>query len=693
MPVPTVALEASAEHLLQLLARHRSIGNAKARELLGLSEAAYEQVKAELLAKGLIEQGRGRGGSIRLANGPEPPKATLPANGPTAKRTKAAEPADLDADLPGEEQAFLKALDKKLWDSANRLRNNLDAAVYKHAVLGLVFLKYVSDSFERRQREVEQMLKDPKSDFYMDPSEYGRGGRSSAPKYDDAIRAELEVRDYYTQQNVFWVPALARWRNIQDSAKLPAGTAITLGGSAGTGARSRAPYTISSLGKLIDDALEAIELENPKLKNVLNKTYTQLQLDPANLGSLIDLIATIPFNHGTLHAKDILGHVYEYFLGQFALAEGKKGGQYYTPKSIVGLIVRMLQPFSGRIYDPAMGSGGFFVQSAEFVDAAADTDPRGSGDTRVARTIAATGSNYPISVYGQESNPTTWRLAAMNMAIRGIDFNFGKEPANSFTNDQHPALRADYVMANPPFNVKEWWDARLEADARWAYGTPPQGNANFAWLQHMLHHLAPKGSMALLLANGSMSSNTGGEGEIRRKLVEADLVECMVALPGQLFTNTQIPACIWFLSKDKHTAHNKQDRRRQVLFIDARNLGYMKDRVLRDFSAEHLERIVGTYHLWKDHRGTMYLGGQPIPDPHADVKYENVPGFAYSATLEEIAKHDYVLTPGRYVGAEEGEMDDEVYRDKMKRLTRQLMEQFAIAAELEQMITANLKHL
>ena len=575
------------------------------------------------------------------------------------------------------ETAFLKELDKKLWTAADKLRSNLDAAVYKHAVLGLVFLKYVSDSFELRQQEVEQLLKDPKSDFFIDPGESGEGGKNGEKgraAYEAAIAAELELRDYYTQQNVFWVPPLARWKTIQDSAKLPAGTAITLGGSAGTGARSRSPYTISSLGKLIDDALEAIELENPKLKNVLNKTYTQLQLDPANLGSLIDLIATIPFVHGSLHAKDILGHVYEYFLGQFALAEGKKGGQYYTPKSIVGLIVRMLQPFKGRIYDPAMGSGGFFVQSEEFIEAFG-------------------GRLGDISVYGQESNPTTWRLAAMNMAIRGIDFNFGKEPANSFTNDQHPALRADYVMANPPFNVKEWWDARLEADARWAYGTPPQGNANFAWLQHMLHHLAPKGSMALLLANGSMSSNTGGEGDIRRKLVEADLVECMVALPGQLFTNTQIPACIWFLSKDKHSAHNKQDRRRQVLFVDARNLGFMKDRVLRDFSAEDLERIVGTYHLWKYHRGTMYLGGQPIPDPHADVKYENIPGFAYSATLDEIAKHDFVLTPGRYVGAEEEEGDGEEFAVKIDRLRANLQEQMKEGRRLDDVINKALEAL
>ena len=330
------------------------------------------------------------------------------------------------------EQQFLQELDKKLWTAADRLRSSLDAAVYKHAVLGLIFLKYVSDSFEMRQQEVLAQLKDKKSDFFLDPADYKKPG-----EYEAALTAELEERDYYTAKNVFWVPALARWKTIQDSAKLPAGTEIEVRNG------KVAKYKITSLGKLIDDALDAVEKENPKLKGVLNKTYTQLQLDPANLGSLIDLIATIPFHHGTMHAKDILGHVYEYFLGQFALAEGKKGGQYYTPKSIVSLIVRMLQPYRGRVYDPAMGSGGFFVQSEEFIEQFG-------------------GRLGDISVYGQESNPTTWRLAAMNMAIRGIDFNFGKEPANSFTNDQHPDLRADYVMANPPFNVKEWWDAKLE---------------------------------------------------------------------------------------------------------------------------------------------------------------------------------------------------------------------------------------
>ncbi|RYD42675.1 MAG: SAM-dependent methyltransferase, partial [Verrucomicrobiaceae bacterium] len=349
---------------------------------------------------------------------------------------------------------------------------------------------------------------------------------------------------------------------------------------------------------------------------------------------------------------------YEYFLGQFALAEGKKGGQYFTPKSIVSLIVEMLEPYQGRVYDPAMGSGGFFVQSERFIEEHG-------------------GKLGNLSVYGQESNPTTWRLAAMNMAIRGIDFNFGKEPANSFTSDQHPDLRADFVMANPPFNISEWWDAKLEGDLRWKYGTPPKGNANFAWIQHMLHHLAPQGSMALLLANGSMSSGSGGEGEIRRALIEADLVECVVALPGQLFTNTQIPACIWFLTKSKKARGEYRDRSGQTLFIDARKLGYMIDRVLRAFTAEDLEKIAGTFHKWK----------------RSAADFADIPGFCKSATTKEIAAHGFVLTPGRYVGAEEQEDNGEPFEEKMARLVAELNGQFAESAKLEKAIKANLENL
>ena len=403
--------------------------------------------------------------------------------------------------------------------------------------------------------------------------------------------------------------------------------------------------------------LEAIEKDNPKLKGVLNKQYGRLQIDQAKLIELINLISEIPFRHETLQSKDILGHVYEYFLGQFTLAEGKKGGQFYTPKSIVSLIVEMLQPFAGRVYDPAMGSGGFFVQSERFI--------KEHG-----------GKIGDVSIYGQEYNHTTWQLAAMNMVIRGLDFNFGKEPANTFTNDQHPDLRANFIMANPPFNMKEWDTGVSDDDPRWQYGTPPSNNANFAWLQHMLYHLAPNGSLGLLLANGSMSSNTRNEGAIRKALLENDLIECMVALPGQLFTNTQIPACIWFLTRNKQKRDNFSNRTGEVLFIDARNLGYMKDRVLRDFKKEDIDKIAGTFHDWQK-----------------DEEYGDEAGFCKSATLKEIAKHDYVLTPGRYVGAVAEEDDGEPFAEKMARLTGQLKGQFVKSSKLEKQIKENLAGL
>ena len=381
------------------------------------------------------------------------------------------------------EQHFLNSLDKKLWNAADKLRSNIDAAEYKHVVLGLIFLKYVSDAFEERREQLKADFANPDHDYFL--------GEDAG----DMITEELEIRDYYTEKNVFWVPALARWENLQNNAKVAPGTVIEIRNG------KKITYKFTSIGKLIDDALEEIEKENPKLKNVLDKNYARRQIDPSILGQLIDKIAEIPFRHQTLHAKDILGHVYEYFLGQFALSEGKKGGQYYTPKAIVTLIVEMLQPFKGRVYDPAMGSGGFFVSSEKFIE-------------------QHEGKLGNISVYGQESNPTTWRLAAMNMAIRGIDFNYGGEPANTFSNDKHPDLRADFVMANPPFNMKEWNTGVKDDDPRWQYGIPPAGNANFAWMQHMLYHLAPNGSMGLLLANGSMSSNTNNEGEIRKRLLE-----------------------------------------------------------------------------------------------------------------------------------------------------------------------------
>jgi type I restriction enzyme M protein len=546
------------------------------------------------------------------------------------------------AALKTEEQQFLNDLDKKLWTAANQLLPMLDAAVYKHVVLGLIFLKYVSDAFKERRGELIAAFRDPSNDYYL--------GEDA----DALVPDELEARDYYTERNVFWVPALGRWDFVQSHAKVALGTKLQIKNGKTT------EYEFRGIGRLLDDALEAVEKENPKLKGVLERDYARKQIDSA-LPGLIDLIAEIPFNHGTLKAKDILGHVYEYFLGEFAIAEGKKGGQYYTPKSIVTVIVEMLQPFQGRVYDPCCGSGGFFVQSEQFVE---------EHHGRIGQ----------ISVYGQESNPTTWRLASMNMAIRGMDFDFGKEPANTFSRDQHPDLRADYVMANPPFNMKEWKAGVKDDDPRWKYGIPPAGNANFAWMQHMIHHLAPHGSMALLLANGSMSSNTQSEGEIRQGIVDTDLVECMVSLPGQLFTNTQIPACIWFLSRSKAARGNDKarwrDRAGETLFIDARSLGYMKDRVLRDFSVDDVRKIAVTFHAWKQGEG-----------------YADVPGFCKSAKLDDIKKRDYVLTPGRYVGAAEQETDGEPFAEKMARLTAQLDEHFAENVRLEAAIRENFARL
>jgi type I restriction enzyme M protein len=573
-----------------------------------------------------------------------------------------------------EEQIFLNELDKKLWTSADKLRSTLDAAQYKHAVLGLVFLKYVSDSFDIRREELKNLFQDPKHDYFLDPKDYE--GSIEGAEYQEALNTDLEERDYYTETSVFWIPPESRWAFLQNQNKVVMAKPVwinkqgeVLHAEPDDKAEKAKFKKIQSVGMLIDHALDSIERDNVKLKGVLNKRYAQLQIDQSKLGELIDLMATVPFNHASLSSKDILGHVYEYFLGQFALAEGKKGGQFYTPKSIVGLIVQMLEPFKGRVYDPAMGSGGFFVQSEHFIS-------------------KHQGRINDVSIYGQEYNHTTWQLAAMNMVIRGIDFNFGKEPANSFTNDQHKDLKADFVMANPPFNMKEWDTSVDEKDQRWKYGKPPSGNANFAWLQHMLYHLAPNGSLGLLLANGSMSSNTGGEGDIRKALVENDLVECMVALPGQLFTNTQIPACIWFLTKNKKERTNATDRKLrnregEFLFIDARNLGYMKDRVLRDFTQEDLDKVTQTFRNWQSSILSEVEGSG----------YEDQPGFCKSAKLEDLKKHEYVLTPGRYVDAAAEAGDGEPFAEKMTRLTTQLKTQFAEGEKLEQEIKQNLQGL
>ncbi|GAB4061299.1 class I SAM-dependent DNA methyltransferase [Uliginosibacterium sediminicola] len=540
--------------------------------------------------------------------------------------------------MNNEEQSFLNNLDKQLWSAADRLRGSVNPSEYMHVVLGLVFLKYISDAFKERRTELEAAFTEPANDYYLG---------------DDAgelIEQELEARDYYTEKNVFWVPALARWDFLKDNAKVAIDTVLEVKNG------KTYEYKFKGIGRLLDDALEAVEKENPKLKNVLDKSYARWRVDES-LPGLIDEFSKIPFNHDSLKAKDILGHIYEYFLGEFSIAAGKRGGEFYTPKSIVSLIVEMLEPYEGRVYDPCCGSGGFFVQSERFV-------------------VEHGGKIGQISIYGQEANPTTWRLASMNMAIRGLDFDFGKEPASTYTKPQHLDLRADFIMANPPFNMKAWKEGVKDDDPRWKYGTPPDGNANFAWMQHMIHHLAPHGSMALLLANGSMSSNTNNEGEIRKTIVEADLVECMVALPGQLFTNTQIPACIWFLTRSKAQRKASRNRKGEVLFIDARNLGYMKDRVLRDFKIEDIAKIAATFHAWQRGEG-----------------YADEAGFCKAAKLDDIRKSDYVLTPGRYVGAAAQEVDAEAFEDKMARLTAALGEQFKESARLEAEIRKNLAGL
>ncbi|OFZ15350.1 MAG: restriction endonuclease subunit M [Bdellovibrionales bacterium GWA2_49_15] len=533
-----------------------------------------------------------------------------------------------------EEQQFFKELEDKLWTSADRLRSSLDAAVYKHIVLGLVFIKYVSDAFDERREELKAMFKNPKHDYFL-----------GSDIDNDVIDGELEIRDYYSEKNIFWVPEKARWENLKKFCRLSNGTALPWE------ERKNEKAKFAGVDDLLDKAMIAIEDDNPKLKNILNKDYRRVHLDDANMASLIDLVSTIPFNHKTLKSKDILGHVYEYFLGKFAAAEGQRGGQYYTPKSIVTLVVEMLSPYKGRVFDPAMGSGGFFISSEKFI-------------------TAHGGRKGDIAVYGQESNPTTWRLAAMNMVLRGIDFDFGKEPADSFTKDQHQDLRADFVMANPPFNMKEWWKASLEGDVRWKdFPTPPQGNANFAWILHMLHHLKPKGSMALLLANGSMSSNTGNEGDIRKALIEKDLVECMVALPGQLFTNTQIPACIWFLTKDKKKNDKFRDRQKEFLFIDARKKGHMVDRVLRTFTSDDIADIAKVFNAWRVGDG-----------------YKDLLGFCKSEKSCEIEKSGWVLTPGRYVGAEETSEENGLYTDKIASLSLELNQQFSKSVLLQEEI-------
>jgi len=501
-----------------------------------------------------------------------------------------------------EKKSNEEPIEKQLWKSADKLRKNIDAAEYKHIVLGLIFLKYISDAFE----ELYNKLSSAKGDY---------------------AGADPEDKDEYKAENVFFVPAVARWSFLLSKAKQP------------------------EIGKIVDDAMDSIEKENPSLRDVLPKVFARGNLDPTTLGGLIDLIGNIALGSAKARSADVLGHVFEYFLGEFALAEGKKGGQFYTPRSVVELLVDMLEPYKGRVLDPCCGSGGMFVQSEKFV-----TEHQGKLND--------------ISIYGQESNQTTWRLAKMNLAIRGIDSSQVKwNNEGSFLNDAHKDLKADFVIANPPFNDSDWSGDLLRSDGRWQYGSPPNGNANYAWIQHFLYHLSPSGHAGFVLAKGSLTSKTSGEGDIRKSLIEADLLDCIVNLPGKLFLNTQIPACLWFLNRNK-PAH----RKKEILFIDARNLGHLINRRTLEFTAEDIKQITDTYRIWK------------TPNKK---KYEDSKGFCYSASIDRVRELDYVLTPGRYVGLPDDE-DDFDFKERFTSLKAEFEAQLKEEAELNQKILENL---
>ncbi len=505
----------------------------------------------------------------------------------------------------------LASYQTQLWQMADTLRGSMDASEYKHVVLGLIFLKYISDAFEERHSQLELEREDG---------------------------ADPEDPDEYSAVNVFWVPPEARWTTLQNNARQ------------------------ATIGRIVDDAMIAIERDNPVLKDVLRKDYARQAIDQNRLGQVVDLISNIKVGDSESQSRDVLGRIYEYFLERFAVAEGRSGGEFYTPRGVVRLLVEMLQPYSGRVYDPCCGSSGMFVQSIDFIR----SYQTGNGNGR--------GPRGDISIYGQESNHTTWQLAQMNLAIRGIE---GKiEHGDTFRNDRHPDLKADFILANPPFNVSEWGGDGLREDQRWRYGVPPVGNANFAWVQHMVHHLSPRGMAGFVLANGSMSSNQSNEGEIRKNLIEADLVDCMVALPGQLFMTTQIPACLWFVARNRRGG-SFRDRRGEILFIDARDMGSLVDRTHREFSDDDISKITDTYHAWRKGRDG----------------YEDIPGFCKSATLDAIRSHDYVLTPGRYVGAKVQEDDGEPFEEKMASLSAEWREQQAEAAKLDAAIAENLQKL
>lgn len=520
-----------------------------------------------------------------------------------------------------------ESIEAKLWQSADKLRKNIDAAEYKHVVLGLIFLKYISDAFEVLHSKLVS----------------GRG------EYE---WADPEDPNEYTRKNVFLVPPIARWKPISANAKkteilLENGKKVDIGG-------------------YVDEAMEAIERQNLSLKGVLPKVYARQNLDRASLGGLIDLIGTIALGTEEAQSKDVLGQVYEYFLGQFALAEGKKGGQFYTPRSVVKLLVEMLEPYEGRVFDPCCGSGGMFVQSQKFITAHRDHYKKKGNGNGVSHNPADL-----ISIYGQESNQTTWRLAKMNLAIRGIDSsNIKWNNEGSFLNDAHKDLKSDFIIANPPFNDSDWSGELLKDDARWKYGIPPAGNANYAWIQHFIYHMSPKGMAGFVLAKGSLTSKTNNEGEIRKAIIEAGLLDCIVNLPAKLFLNTQIPASLWFLSR------RKEGRLDKVLFIDARNLGYLVNRRTKDFTSEDIAKITETYHHWHNKTDS----------------YENVPGFCKSVSLDEIREKDYVLTPGRYIGLPEDE-DDFDFAERFGKLKAELEEQMKEEVRLNELIRQNLARL
>jgi len=583
-----------------------SAGNGRLREALGWDEQAYDAVKDALIAQGRLVPGRGRGGSVSLADAAQAQAAKA------APASARARPARAKGNGKGGDLGF----EAELFKAADKLRGNMEPSDYKHVVLGLIFLKHISDSFEAKRTELQ--------------AEPG---------------ADPEDRDEYAADNVFWVPPTARWSHLQANAKQP------------------------SIGKLIDEAMIAIEKDNENLKGVLPKDYARPALNAVMLGELIDLISGITLGRERGAARDVLGRVYEYFLGQFAGSEGKRGGEFYTPRSVVRVMVEMIEPFKGRVYDPCCGSGGMFVQSERFVEEHG-------------------GRIGDIAVYGQESNYTTWRLCKMNLAVRGIDADIKWNSEGSFHKDELRDLKADFVLANPPFNISDWGGDRLREDVRWKYGIPPAGNANFAWVQHIVHHLSPAGVAGVVLANGSMSSTQNGEGEIRRALIEGvngapGVVDCMVALPGQLFYSTQIPVCLWFLARDKSNGVARdaklRDRRGEVLFIDARKLGHMVDRTRKEFSDADIEKITRAYHAW---RGEGEAGA-----------YEDVPGFCKSATLEEIKEHGYVLTPGRYVGAAEAEDEDAPFTERFSALQELLEAQFSHADTLTQQIRESVRRI